>query len=246
MSTMEQTKPDEHMLKMLQVQMWEKEILYKRIAQLEKQLDEKKALELDVEERIVERLEDKEGEIEDLESINQVLIVKERRSNDELQDARKELIDIFEETFLEAGVGVKRMGELQVEPFKDAWKRKYCPEEADEKATQLCSLWDDYLRNPEWHPFEVVNVGGLAMEIIDEEDSKLKELKYELGNEVHNAVKSALLELNEYNPSGRHIVRELWNFEEGKRATLKEGIQSMSNNLKKQKRVERGNLSYKH
>ncbi|KAF9596659.1 hypothetical protein IFM89_012858 [Coptis chinensis] len=223
------------MLKMLQVQMWEKEILYKRIAQLEKQLDEKKALELDVEERIVERLEDKEGEIEDLESINQVLIVKERRSNDELQDARKELIDES-----------KEWESFKLNHSKMHGSANTVLKKQMKKLLSFVHCGMITLEIRKWHPFEVVNVGGLAMEIIDEEDSKLKELKYELGNEVHNALKSALLELNEYNPSGRHIVRELWNFEEGKRATLKEGIQSMSNNLKKQKRVERGNLSYKH
>lgn len=37
-------------------------------------------------------LEEKEGELESLEDLNQTLIVKERKSNDELQEARKELI----------------------------------------------------------------------------------------------------------------------------------------------------------
>lgn len=41
-----------------------------------------------------EELEEKVGEMENLESLNQTLIVKERQSNDELQAARTELITV--------------------------------------------------------------------------------------------------------------------------------------------------------
>ena len=41
-----------------------------------------------------EDLEEKVGEMENLESLNQTLIVKERQSNDELQSARTELITV--------------------------------------------------------------------------------------------------------------------------------------------------------
>lgn len=39
-------------------------------------------------------LENKVDNLEDLESLNQTLIAKERQSNDELQEARKELIKV--------------------------------------------------------------------------------------------------------------------------------------------------------
>lgn len=42
---------------------------------------------------ILKQLQDK-GELEDLEALNQTLIVKERKSNDELQEARKELVNV--------------------------------------------------------------------------------------------------------------------------------------------------------
>lgn len=45
-----------------------------------------------------------------------------------------------------------------------------------------------------------------------------------MGEAAYNSVVNALLELNEYNPSGRYVVKELWNFKERRRARLKEVI----------------------
>lgn len=68
-------------------------------------------------------------------------------------------------------------------------------------------------------------------EIVDEEDEKLKNLKEEWGHEVYEAVITALLEMNEYNPSGRYKVEELWNFQLGRKASLTEGIQYLLKQL---------------
>lgn len=57
-------------------------------------------------------------------------------------------------------IGVKRMGELDSKPFHEAMKRKYSEVEADDRASEICSLWEEYLRDPEWHPFNVINVDG--------------------------------------------------------------------------------------
>lgn len=65
---------------------------------------------------------------------------------------------------------------------------------------------------------------SLVQEFINEQDEKLKDLKKQLGDEVYNAVTSALKEINEYNPSGRYITSELWNYAEGRRASLQEGV----------------------
>lgn len=73
-------------------------------------------------------------------------------------------------------------------------------------------------------------------EIIDDEDDKLKALKNEYGDEVFRAVINALMELNEYNASGRYTIPELWNSKEGRNASLKEGIKYLLNQWKYHKR----------
>ncbi|KAE7995202.1 hypothetical protein FH972_000027 [Carpinus fangiana] len=250
----------------------EKEILYGKIIQLEKRLDAKKALELEVEhlrealellacklemrehiymvrdlevqkkmDAIVEDLKDKEEELSSLEAMNQILMIKERKTNDELQEARKELITGLKEVSTQANIRIKKMGELDIKPFRIATKRKHSNEESDdERAVELCSLWEDYLRDPSWHPFKIImDRVGNAKEVIHEEDEKLKKLKEEYGDEVLEAVTTALKEMNEYNPSGRYVVPELWNVKQGRRATLKEGVAHVLNKCKLHKRRRR-------
>ncbi|KAL4621110.1 hypothetical protein ACB092_06G204300 [Castanea dentata] len=248
LASLEQEKADVNVLKLAEDQKRQKEELHKRIIQLEKQLDAKQALELEIErlrgslnvmkhmgddgdveilekvDTILKQLREKEGELEDLEALNQTLIVKERKSNDELQEARKELVNDLKDLASRAHIGVKRMGELDSKPFHEAMKRKYNEEEAEDRASELCSLWEEYLKDPDWHPLKVITVDGNHQQVIDEEDEKLNDLRKELGDGVYNAVTAALMEINEYNPSGRYIISELWNYPEGRRATLEEGV----------------------
>ncbi|RZC71667.1 hypothetical protein C5167_034837 [Papaver somniferum] len=95
-------------------------------------------------EELSKKLEEKEGETESLQDLNHTLIVKERKSNDELQEARKELINQLKGTGnSHASVRYKRMGELDSKPFQEACKKKYSGrEERDVKALELCSLWE--------------------------------------------------------------------------------------------------------
>ncbi|MCL7038888.1 hypothetical protein MKW94_010041, partial [Papaver nudicaule] len=107
-----------------------------------------------------EPLEKKERQHEDLENLYQILIAKERKSNDELQEAREELTRELREMPSRASIGVKRMGELDVKPFYDMCKRKYCNDEANVKAVEICTSWEVCLRNPHWHPFKIIEVGN--------------------------------------------------------------------------------------
>ena len=61
-------------------------------------------------------------------------------------------------------------------------------------------------------------------EIIDEEDERLKGLKDEYGEELYKAAITALIEMHEYNPSGRYVISELWNYKEGRKASMREVV----------------------
>lgn len=77
---------------------------------------------------------------------------------------------------------------------------------------------------------------SLAQEIINEEDEKLNRVKSELGDAVYNAVTSALMEINQYNPSGRYITTELWHYGLGRRAMLQEAVAFILKEWKQKKR----------
>ncbi|KAK9683312.1 hypothetical protein RND81_10G131200 [Saponaria officinalis] len=260
-ATIVQQRADENVLKLAEEQKKEKEGLHRRILQLQNQLEAKQALELEIEQlrgklnvmkhvedegdqEVIQKvdtmlrdLRDKEESLEAVESLNQTLIVKERMSNEELQEARKELINNFKEMSNRGFIGVKRMGELDSTVFQEACKRRYPEDIAEDKAAELCSLWDEYLRDPEWHPFKVIGVDGDHKEVIDDDDEKLRDLRREWGEDVCNAVKNSLKEINEYNPSGRYIITELWNNKEGRKATLEEGVSYILNKWKEFKRI---------
>ncbi|GAB4850493.1 hypothetical protein Ancab_029799 [Ancistrocladus abbreviatus] len=262
MASMEQRKADENVLRLVEQQKREKEEALKKILQLEKQLDAKQKLEMEIEElkgklevmkhlgddddaavkkkmeEMTEELQEKEDDLTDMESLNQTLLTKERQSNDELQAARKELIQGLQDILLSnrTNIGIKRMGEIDEKAFVLTCKQRFRADEAPIKASELCSLWQENLKKPDFHPFKVVEADGKAEEIIDEEDEKLKNLRNEWGEEIYKAVIVALKELNEYNPSGRYVVPELWNYKEGRKATLKEVINYIFKNLKTLKR----------
>ncbi|KAK3021814.1 hypothetical protein RJ639_047169 [Escallonia herrerae] len=261
MASMEQKKADENVLRLVEEQKREKEEALKKILELERQLDAKQKLEMEIQElkgklqvmkhlgdeddaavqktmkEMNEELEQKMDEMTDLESLNQTLVVKERQSNDELQEARKELIaGLSEMLSSRMNIGIRRMGEIDVKAFQQTCKERFPLEEAQIKASELCSLWQETMKNSDWHPFKVVIVGETATETINEDDEKLRGLKQEWGQDICDAVVTALKEMNEYNPSGRYVVSELWNSKEGRKATLKEVISYILKNLKSLKR----------
>lgn len=72
--------------------------------------------------------------------------------------------------------------------------------------------------------------------IVNYDDKKLNALKKQYGKGVYDAVVTALTEINEYNPSGGYATSELWNYKEGRRASLTEGVQFLLNNQTSLKR----------
>ncbi|XP_019053320.1 PREDICTED: factor of DNA methylation 1-like [Nelumbo nucifera] len=110
---------------------------------------------------LVRKLEEKAGEIEDLEALNRTLMVKERRSNLELQEARKELIDGLQQCFNSATkIGVKRMGELDQKPFRNICVQKFPAEDWNMESVKLCSLWQENIKSSDWHPFRKTLING--------------------------------------------------------------------------------------
>ncbi|KAK1420817.1 hypothetical protein QVD17_22697 [Tagetes erecta] len=258
----EQIKADERLLKLAEDQKGKKEKLHQKIIELQKKLDEKQRLELEIEqmkgavevmkhvtegdleakkkmESIQNDLKEKEEELGDLEELNQALIVKERMSNDELVEARKELISGLCENTSRAHIIVKRMGKLDEKPFIAAAKRDGSGKKGAENAIKLASLWENHLGDPSWHPFKVITVEGKVKEVLDEEDEKIASLKNECEKDIFDAVVTALNELNEYNPSGRYPVPQLWNNKEKRNATLKEGVEYLLKQWKTHKQRKR-------
>lgn len=52
------------------------------------------------------------------------------------------------------------MGDLDAAAFQEAAKRKHLGLEAEVKAVELCSQWENELKDPNWHPFKIVQVEG--------------------------------------------------------------------------------------
>lgn len=118
MARIEQQKADECALKLLEKHKKEKEAAFNKMLQLERQVDEKQKVKLDIEqlkgklevvrhmegegvdvkkrtEELTAKLNERIEEMEDLEALNQTLVIKERMTNDEIQDAKKELITVM-------------------------------------------------------------------------------------------------------------------------------------------------------
>ncbi|KAL1205569.1 Factor of DNA methylation 1 [Cardamine amara subsp. amara] len=214
-----------------------KRVIKEKNEELKKVIKEKNGELNKVTKEMNKKLEEERCEFEELEDTNSALLIKERQSNDEIQEARKELIRGLRDLSGDRStIGVKRMGEVDDKPFMKVCIERFTGENVDLEHAMLCSKWQRTLKDPNWYPFKRLGTGEKMKEVVDEEDEKLKSLRDEWGEEVKDAVKASLEELNEFNPSGRYPVPILWNFEQGRKATLKEGIAHMTKELKARNR----------
>ncbi|VAI13869.1 unnamed protein product [Triticum turgidum subsp. durum] len=166
--------------------------------------------------------------------------------DDDQEVVRQKLIKVFSYK-LELGfseidggqfIGIKKMGKLSEKPFRDACAVKLAPKYAGAKSSELYTLWQELLASPNWKPFKSVIVDGNHQEeVIDVDDDKLQGLKMAWGEGPYNAVISALVERKEYNTDGTDDAFELWNYKEGRKATLGECVDCILDNVKKLKRV---------
>ncbi|KAI9089551.1 hypothetical protein K1719_029156 [Acacia pycnantha] len=265
-AAVEWNKTDANVSRIIEEQKREKEEALRRIFELEKQLDEKQQLEMEIEllkgklnmrkhlgddEALQKKIKEKQEELEEKELDfevknfeNQTLIVKDCQSNNEVQEARKEFIEASKNILINArtNIGIKRMGELNEKVFVDACKKNLPLEDAQIKGVELCSSWQENVKNSEWYPFKVIPTDHDDVELIlNEDDEKLRKLKKEWGDNVYMEVVTALKEIIEYNPSGRYIVSEIWNYRENRKAMMKEAVSYILEKIKqlKSKRTAR-------
>jgi hypothetical protein len=57
-------------------------------------------------------------------------------------------------------LGIKRMGEVDWKPFGDICSQKFPGEDWAKISAELCSEWQEKLKNPHWHPFKKVMENG--------------------------------------------------------------------------------------
>ncbi|KAK2630768.1 hypothetical protein QOZ80_1AG0009540 [Eleusine coracana subsp. coracana] len=159
---------------------------------------------------------------------------REWLNKDVFQEHRKELVKGFEGMMSDGHnvIGIKRMGQLDEKPFHHACKRKFRDDDPVGNAKRLVSSWQEELKKTSWHPFITILVDGEDKDVVDEDDPKLRQLQAEYGDNVCNAVKVALVELNEHSPRGRDVVNELWNFREARKATMSEVVKYIFEQLK--------------
>lgn len=58
-------------------------------------------------------------------------------------------------------IGIKRMGELDEKVFLATCKKKFGVEDAEIKAAELCTTWQEELKNPSWHPYKRIHQDGV-------------------------------------------------------------------------------------
>ncbi|KAK1692906.1 hypothetical protein QYE76_009603 [Lolium multiflorum] len=250
----EYQKADENVLKLVEQHKREKETALKNIKKLNEKLHLTHKLQLDIKHltgklevikltpgnetsesgkriaELTEELRDKIEEMDYTENYNQDLIVQEKKTAVELQEARKLAIDAIQrfpgQTSDQAHIGMKMIGELDLKAFSNVCRQKFPKDDAEVESVKLCSKWQNEIRNPNWHPFVAAMVNGKESEVIREDDKKLQELKEEYGEEAYTAVTTALTELNEHSSSGSRVpFPEMWNYKEGRKAKTKEIVQ---------------------
>ncbi|CAM6101024.1 unnamed protein product [Calypogeia fissa] len=203
-------------------------------------------------EEMERKLEELESSHEFNEETISVLIRKERDSTDEIVDARQMAVQVLQDlkdeakALIEAAlkkkfdlekrkqpskqpqarVAVKMVGSIDETPWISAFQKKHRndPDWGLKMKTKF-SKWEKLIRNSAFQPLKTVEIGNDKWEMqIDHENTQLSALKKELGGEVYDSVTTALLELEEFNASGRYPVPVAWNFEKFKKASLKETV----------------------
>lgn len=150
------------------------------------------------------------------------------------------------------GIGIKKFGELDPEDFISELREKIPPGDILIKGVELCTLWQEKIKDPHWYPFQIIEddkgmpqvdlneifhqsalsnmttfsskLVSIFQRFVKKDDVLLQALKEEWGRGIHDAVVDALTDLQEHNPSGCYMVPELWNFRAKRKAAPTEVI----------------------
>ncbi|TVT96700.1 hypothetical protein EJB05_58099 [Eragrostis curvula] len=166
------------------------------------------------------------------EVISNRIIAEDYERKRELTEIRKKLIEVFANMdHCRQTIRIKMMGQIDIKPFLDVAHREHPTHISKFEAAKNCSSWQLKIQNPLWHPYKNISEDGSLEEVLNDNDETLKQLK-ESGETIYDAVIEALKEMNEYNMSGRSVVPELWNYREGRKATVVECINLLAKKVK--------------
>ncbi|KAL6505745.1 hypothetical protein OROHE_023124 [Orobanche hederae] len=182
--------------------------------------------------KITDQLKDTQEQNEYQEAMINALTVENCQLKEENGAAKKLLISNLPEYFGEEyGIEIKLVGEIDISPFISICSRRQSAVLSNNaritKATELCTHWQQKLRNPAWSPFKKSREGGIEKEIVDDDDAELKKLRKEMGVTAFKAVQRALEEINEHNSSGRYPVAKLWHVKDNREARIDEIVECM-------------------
>ncbi|KAG0564178.1 hypothetical protein KC19_8G089600 [Ceratodon purpureus] len=172
-----------------------------------------------------EKIADLEEEQELLQAMVNALTQKERTANDQLQEARKVAIDVLEVYGVDGVIGLKLQGSINKMPWKSACKKKFKnhPDGWELQMAKAISEWEARIGDQTYHPFLNEDLGGDTWKrVIKKNDPHLLKLKNDLGVKVMETVTTAMLEVEEFNASGRYPVLVAWDFRTDQRVLLKD------------------------
>ncbi|PON61894.1 Zinc finger, RING/FYVE/PHD-type domain containing protein [Trema orientale] len=140
------------------------------------------------------------------------------------------------------GIGLKKLGELEIDPFINAMKGKYGEEEAKVKGSALRDTWQirindavmhghvnlvgggdvgggGHVDGDRWQPMCMVN----GLRDVNLQDERLVRVRDEIGDQAVNAIVRTLRELYQFDRVNDPAY-EIWDFNKGEEAALYECI----------------------
>ncbi|CAA0816432.1 Factor of DNA methylation 1 [Striga hermonthica] len=219
----------------------EKEAALQKVVELERSFEhEKQRLELEIELleaklEMMKKVGDADGNCDD---ICQKIEMMSKPS----QEAFKKLIvGLYNLLIISSNhvMGTKRVAKIDTKDFGNACSLRFPLEQPEIMADELCSLWQEKLKNPEWNPFKFVEYKRWEPQwVVNKDDELLRGLEYKWGHEAYDAVITALKVLQSYDPmSGSFVVPQLWSFMKNKAATLEEVVRYIIVQLRTFKRM---------